>query len=731
MKMLHCLPVVLILAACAAGKPSVRGTETAALPAVPVLSDPNGGRDPAYSPDGQRIAFLSSTLHTPADLWVMSADGSGKRRLTTRGVRSFGWSRDGRSIRVVARRKGYDEVFSVVVDAKGKQAEERIPGLPPGSGIPVDSPDGKLFAFIAPGEQGVRDLWIGTADRTRIEPITDKISVREVFWSGDGRKVYYEAGKTYGVGVWEVDLATMESRPVVNKYVGTPVYSPKADRVAYAYPTDPGRFEVRTMRLDGSEVVSHKASRLSGRWLAWDADGKAVLYLAQDAGAAVPDNTAKENKRQEKKEESPTASPHGSSSHAEEPKSGVTALWRLDLDTDTETRVSPPEVHLVGFSPSPDGRNVVLAGVLEKSPAVELFRMDLGTKSMAKLAESRASSWMPVSAPDAARVAFFTNDGPLTTLKVARYTGEELASYPGFTQEGDTLLFWLPGIDGFAVFSGRGLFAFSEKGPVAFPNREDHRAYLYADVSIQEDKVLISAVPRYGETPGLYLLSVADNAFVQTDLRFPAAPERAAERYLQPRWSLDGRKIAFTDRQDVWTMNADGTGRRRLTDYAEKNGEGAGKPSLPSYPFWSIGGKSLGYTLTVYDGKKVFREIWWMREDGSDRKKIYSEEVDSQFQVFLPEYTFQPFFNTGDDRVILTGVRDGVPDILSIEIGNGRIRRLTDEGAAYPTLLPEEGVIVYTSLAGNEERLRVMNADGTGKRPFLLPPAGRSGGSGK
>ncbi|MBC8317781.1 MAG: PD40 domain-containing protein, partial [Desulfobulbaceae bacterium] len=91
---------------------------------------PNGGWNPAFSPDGQKVAFLSSTLHTPDDLWVMQADGTEPRRLTSRGVISFKWSEDSTTILLKTVRKGFEEVLSISPDGS---RETRIPGLPPGS----------------------------------------------------------------------------------------------------------------------------------------------------------------------------------------------------------------------------------------------------------------------------------------------------------------------------------------------------------------------------------------------------------------------------------------------------------------------------------------------------------------------------------------------------------------------------------------------------------------------
>lgn len=702
----------MLLAACAAHRPQEAPLQpapaTEAKPAPsPVAANPNGGQNPVFSPDGSKIAFLSSPPHMPKDLWVMNADGTGTRRLTTKGVNAFRWSADGKSFMITARRNWYEEVLSVDLETG---SEKRVPGPPVNASIPLYSPDGKFFAFTAPSAQNVRDLWIGTADGKRVEAVTEKISIRRFFWSPDSRTIYYEAGKSYGMGIWKMDLTDMKAKDLLNETIGTPEYSPQAGLIAFPSPVKPGEFDVKTMKLDGSDIKTYKATRLAGRDLEWDTAGKGVYYLGQDK-VTVSEAAQKEAAAEKEKK---SATPHESKQKSELQPEGVTALWRLDLATGEEKRISPAGLHLIGFTISPDGKRMVLNGLLEKSYGADLFDFDPASGEIRKLAEGKASSWMPVPSTDS-RIAFFTNEERLDTLRVINPAGEELASYPGFLIEGDTRQYWLPASDGFLIFSSRGVFAFTENGPVEFPDSADHRAYLYADVSVQADKVLMSSVPRYGDNAGLYMLEVADGKFVQTDLRYPPAPEMASDVYLQPRWSLDGKKIAFSDGIDIWTMNADGKGRTWLTNYAQSDAEGKAKPSFATFPVWSVKTDKLCYTLTVFDEKATYHELWVVKADGSEPKKLYSEVVESQFQVFQPEYTNQPFFDPSDERIIFTALSGGVPNLFAVEIKTGAIRQLTESGAIFPALIPEEGVIVYTSLEGDVESLWSMNTDGTGK----------------
>ncbi len=675
---------------------------------VSTWASPNGGWAGSYSPDGSKIAFLSSTLHTPANLWVMNADGGAARPLTRRGADSFRWLADGQALHFSTRRRGFSEVMRAELEAG---APQRVPGLPPNASVPVYSPDGRLFALTVVGTGKIRDLWIGTADGSRLEAVTEKLGVRSVFWGPDSRTIYYEVGKTYGVGIWRMDLATIESSVLLNKYIGTPTYSPVNGLIAYAFPDNPGEFSVHTMTVDGDEVQVAKAPRLTGRWLVWGGKGEGVYYVGQDIAVATDEDTSQADE---------ASAVHPQAAKREFARVGVSSLWYLDLASGEETRVTSSDLHLTGFAVGPDAKSVLLSGVLPDSFAGELFRLNLENEQVTRLTRTRPSAWMPVATRDSAKIAFFTNESKVDSLEVVTAAGERLESHPGIAQEGGVRLFWLPESEGLLIFSPRGLGAFTSEGPISFANRGDHRAYLYADVSIQSDSVLISSIPRYGELPGLYMLDVVDAVFRQSDLRYPAAPERAAELYLQPKWSFDGNLISFSDKIDIWVMNADGSGRRRITHFYEANIEGKARPALATHPVWSSSGTMLCFTKTVYEEQEILRQLWTVQRDGAKPQLIHSEPVASAFQWRQEESTNLPFFDLTDERLIFTRLDDGLPNLYAAETKSGKIRRLTETGAIYPVLLPEEDLIVYISLEGNNERLRVMNGNGSEKRPFPL-----------
>lgn len=109
--------------------------------------------EPAWSPDGKSIAFVSSAENCRYEVYVMDANGAGKSRLTTAGTneadKSPSWSPDGKEI-VFSR--SYEAAMPRVysVDSDGVLGEVAYPNA---RGFePAWAPDGRRIVFrSAPG----------------------------------------------------------------------------------------------------------------------------------------------------------------------------------------------------------------------------------------------------------------------------------------------------------------------------------------------------------------------------------------------------------------------------------------------------------------------------------------------------------------------------------------------------------------------------------------------------
>ena len=135
---------------------------------------------PSWSPDGSKIAFVSyrdGGLNDPLHIFVMNADGTGRRNLTAdtqlRKNSNPSWSPDGRKIAFTSYRhfvpaRSRNDIF--VITADGKELEQLTDG-PGTSTLPVYSPDGTKIAYVS-GRRGDSNIYIMDANGMNVVKLT-------------------------------------------------------------------------------------------------------------------------------------------------------------------------------------------------------------------------------------------------------------------------------------------------------------------------------------------------------------------------------------------------------------------------------------------------------------------------------------------------------------------------------------------------------------------------------
>jgi Tol biopolymer transport system component len=175
----------------------IRSTVTDTM--QPVLSDSFGNVQPALSPDRTRLAFSSNRAGS-YDLYLMDADGSNRRRLTTDpGIEGEpAWLPDGSRIVYAATLKGSQPQLHVLgADGKPPQALTTAPG---GNFSPAVSADGRTLAFVSTrdGNQEIYLMPIGGGEARRVTRTDQRESLPRFLPDGDLLYVVERGGRSKG-----------------------------------------------------------------------------------------------------------------------------------------------------------------------------------------------------------------------------------------------------------------------------------------------------------------------------------------------------------------------------------------------------------------------------------------------------------------------------------------------------------------------------------------------------
>ena len=186
-----------------------------------LTQDLDGVRDPVFSPDGRQLAFYSSESGHQ-DIWLVPSDGSAQPRQLTREATAAddprfepAWSPDGRWIAYVSNAADYwaDDVWLVEV---GRGETRQLTRSLMASSTPVWSPDGDRIALFgtAKDEYWYQDLaYLYTIDPDVPEServlenqvyASDSAMQNRPFWSGDGRLIFFPYVERASYDLWAV-----------------------------------------------------------------------------------------------------------------------------------------------------------------------------------------------------------------------------------------------------------------------------------------------------------------------------------------------------------------------------------------------------------------------------------------------------------------------------------------------------------------------------------------------
>lgn len=231
------------------GEPAIYLTNVGTGTLKRLTTEPGNYRDPAYSPDGEKIAFARAGAGGGKyDIYVMEAGGGGATQVISGPGQDYNpaWSPDGR--RIVYACEG-DDPDICVADADGSGAEV-ITGDETVDYDPAWSPDGERIAYSTVDH--IYTMTPDGGDRTRITVDSPGVERYDPEWSPTGVKVAYASNKTgrfqiHVNGATGANYGKLTGGEVDN--VG-PAYSPDGARIAFSSEADGGG-ELYVIGYDG------------------------------------------------------------------------------------------------------------------------------------------------------------------------------------------------------------------------------------------------------------------------------------------------------------------------------------------------------------------------------------------------------------------------------------------------------------------------------------------------
>ena len=245
--------------------------------------------------DSKHIAFLSNESGS-MQLWTMKDDGTARTRLTDRegDISDFSFSPDELKVLLVA-------------DVKyGKRTADIHPDLPKASGIIVNDLMYKHWdewvqtvphPFVADIEGGKltneRDI---LKDEPYESPMKPFGGIEQLAWSPDGKTIAYtcrkKTGKEYALSTnSDIYFYDLESGKSVNKTEGmmgydqNPVFSPDGKWLAWesmehdGYESDKSRLFVMDVKTGEKKDISAAFDQNSNN-LKWSVDGKSIYFVS-------------------------------------------------------------------------------------------------------------------------------------------------------------------------------------------------------------------------------------------------------------------------------------------------------------------------------------------------------------------------------------------------------------------------------------------------------------------
>jgi Tol biopolymer transport system component len=172
-----------------------------------------------------------------------------------------------------------------------------------------------------------------------------------------------------------------------------------------------------------------------------------------------------------------------------------------------------------------------------------------------------------------------------------------------------------------------------------------------------------------------------------------------------PAWSPDGRRIAFTSDRDgnseIYVMNEDGTGVIRVTD----------NPAFDWEPSWSPDGRHITFTSNRDGNWEIYSTLV-----PSSNAEASADDSHVVRLTNNPAYDWQPAWSPDGKSIAFTSDREGHWQVYAMSADGSNVARLTHTSAddRDPAWSPDGQYLAFVSTRDRAWEIYTMRADGSG-----------------
>ena len=261
---------------------------------IQLTNGPNGDRDPQWSPDSTRLAFVSKREDGKTQIWIIPIGGGEAKQLThtSNGASNPRWSFDGKRIAFLKA-----EEDSAAEEQRKKAGDDRvIMGVDDFTQqhlwvIEVETLDDEPeLLFSLPGEGSDENVDVDKSQRLT----KGDFHVSEPCWSLDGKQIVFistpspKADDTmFNGAVHIVDLETKNLQKLTGHTGGesSPRWSPDGEQVAYLHsPAGYGQKDLHIISAEGGASTNLTATQFdrNADLPVWSPEGETIYFIAMD-----------------------------------------------------------------------------------------------------------------------------------------------------------------------------------------------------------------------------------------------------------------------------------------------------------------------------------------------------------------------------------------------------------------------------------------------------------------